>query len=73
MGFIMKKIIFGVFLIAPLLVGCKVSHSFLIDSNLDVKYNRLTGDWYLVFHSTAIRHQFSPDSMQIKPVVVVDE
>lgn len=51
--------IFGAFL----MVGCSPKNYFLIDSDLMAKYNRVTGDWEVIWNSSMKHYTLIPDSM----------
>lgn len=61
------------FAAAAILVGvssCAPRSYFLVNSDLAVKYNRTTGEWYLVWKSAAKHVKSDPDTIPVEPVKV---
>lgn len=50
--------------------SCAPRSYFLIDSDLQMKYNRASGEWVLVWKSAAKHVQSNPDSIPCEPVKV---
>lgn len=61
------------FAAAVVLLGggsCAPRSYFLINSDLQMKYNRASGEWVMVWKSAAKHVQSNPDSIPSKPVLV---
>lgn len=58
--------------VAVLLGGssCAPRSYFLVNSDLQMKYNRATGEWILVWKSAAKHMQTDPDTVPVEPVKV---
>lgn len=50
--------------------SCSSRSYFLVNSDLQMKYNRATGEWMLVWKSAAKHMQTDPDTIPVEPVVV---
>lgn len=50
--------------------SCAPRSYFLINSDLQLKYNRASGEWLMVWKSAAKHVQSNPDSIPSEPVLV---
>lgn len=55
-----------------LLGGSSCAHRsyFLVNSDLQMKYNRATGEWVMIWKSAAKHVQSNPDSIPSEPIKV---
>lgn len=58
--------------VAVLLGGSSCAHRsyFLVNSDLQMKYNRASGEWFMIWKSAAKHVQSNPDSIPSEPVKV---
>ncbi len=52
--------------------SCSPRSYFLVNSDLQMKYNRATGEWFMIWKSAAKHVQSNPDSIPCEPVMVHD-
>ena len=50
--------------------SCAPRSYFLVNSDLTMKYNRATGEWFMIWKSAAKHVQSNPDSIPCEPVKV---
>lgn len=51
-------------------ISCAPRSYFLVNSDLQMKYNRATGEWFLIWKSAAKHVQTNPDSIPSEPIKV---
>lgn len=50
--------------------SCAPRSYFLVNSDLQMKYNRASGEWFMIWKSAAKHVQSNPDSIPSEPVKV---
>lgn len=64
----MKKFVFWFIIGSILLVSCTPSNYFLVNSDFMAKYNRVRGDWEIIWNNSVKHLAVCPDSMPVHSI-----